>query len=686
MAGPDAGHPAMHTRLWVLPFLRPVPGEVSSLTARAHNQRIFVQEVLALSRLRRSRILTILPATLTLLALAPAAFAQPQGRWAPFGPGGGTAWGLAADPRRPGVVYAAAGDLYRSTDGGETWAALSGPSLKAVALDPANPAAVYAGGSVLARSLDGGRTWHTTLASGVDVRSLAVVPGHPSTVLATSDARLLRSADGGRTWSARFVDGVAGRVVADPDAPGTAYYTDEGGLHKSTDAGKSWSFSGPAANGRLTPHGLLAVTHGALYVDTGGGIFRSADGARSWRQTGNAPTDASLDEAFLVDPSAPDTLYLAGFGGIFRSEDQGATWTMLAEGLPQLPFQTALAFYALAADPSRPGLLYAGSYQHGVARSEDGGDHWSLGVEPGLEEGPVALLKVHPLRPDTLYVGLATRGDRAFRSTDGGSTWEELAPQVTRDGLLDLGFDPGDPDTLYLANEKGLWKSRDGGGTWSQLDASSFSKVAVPVPGTLLAGRGCGLSRSTDDGKSWTQVLPCFIGEEDLLVSALSLWIDPQDPRSLYALMDASDGSSGHDRFLAGSTDGGATWKTLKNRLSNVVVAPGDFRVLYGVDLARFALLRSTDAGESWQTVHAPLPYPYVFSALAVSAADPETLYASGTPKQGFLRSRNGGRTLTPLGGPIDVTKRPSGGLFTDLGHPGVVWNATGGLFWGRFE
>src|SRR5262249_11838986 len=154
-------------------------------------------------------------------------------------------------------------------------------------------------------------------------------------------------------------------------------------------------------------------------------------------------------------------------------------------------------------------------------------------------------------------------------------------------------------------------KSRDGGGTWSRLDASSFSKVAAPVPGTLLAGRGCGLSRSTDDGKSWTQVLPCFIGERQLQVSAVSLWIDPQDPRSLYAFMDASDGSGGRDPFLARSTDGGATWKTIRDEVGEATVAPGDFRILYAVDLRDRTLQRSADSGESWQKVHEALPYPY---------------------------------------------------------------------------
>ncbi len=606
-------------------------------------------------------------------------------------PGGGTATGLAVDPRDSSVVYAATGNLYRSADGGETWTSLFGPGFGVVAVDPANPSVIYAGGSQLARSTDGGRSWKITRSGSLQVTSLAVLPGSPSTVLAASGYQLFRSTNGGRTWTARFGSGVVTAVVADPDSPRTAYYTDDLGLHESTDAGKSWSASGPPADGHLVPHSLLAATHGALYLDAGGRAIyrsvRSVDGARSWQRTGSPPAEASLDRAFLVDPASPETLYLAGLGGIYRSEDQGATWTMLAGGLPRLPFGTALAVYSLAADPARPGFLYAGTYQRGVARSTDGGQSWGVGVETGLDDGPVALFKLHPGRPDTSYVGLATRGDRAFRSTDGGRTWEPFASQIAGDGLLDLGFDPADPGTLYAANEQGLWKSGDGGEAWKRLDASSFSKLAVPAPGTLLAGRGCGLSRSADDGRTWTLVIPCFTGD-DLTTFTSGLWVDPEEPGTSYALMDASDGASGRDRFLARSADGGATWTIVRHKLLSATVAPGDFRTLYAVDGTGFSLLRSTNAGESWRTVHAPLRYPYVFGALAVSADDPETLYVAGNPQQGLLRSRNGGVTLTPLGTPFDAAKRSPGALFTDRGHPGALWTATanGGLFWGRFE
>jgi photosystem II stability/assembly factor-like uncharacterized protein len=632
---------------------------------------------------------TQLPVVLLIsLALASAAFAQaPRNRWAPFGPGGGTAGGLAVDPRNPSVIYAAAGTVYRSADRGETWTSLVGPAFTALALDPANPSAVYAGGRQIARSLDRGRTWQITYSPAVEVSALAVVPGNPSTVLAASGLQLLRSADGGRTWSARFANSSITSLTADPTSR-TAYYTDQLGLFKSTDAGKTWSFSGPSANGQPLPFGRIALSRGVIYVNTFSGIFRSTDGARSWRRTGEAPSGESLDKAFLVDPSSPAKLYLAGFSGTFGSADSGATWERLAGGLPRLPFGSPLSVFSLAADPSRPGFLYAGTYEHGVAKSENGGEGWHIGVEPGLSRGPVALFKIHPDRPDTIYVALATQGDRAFRSTDGGRTWQGFARRISRDGLFDLEFDPADPDILYAAHDKGLWKSRDGGETWERLDPSAFRRIAVSTPGTLLAGQNCGLSRSTDDGRTWKQVIPCDLpGNDDVGVSTAELWVDPGNPRNLYALMVASNGGSSFGYFLVRSGDGGATWKTLKGSPSLAAVSPSDFRTLYIVDNRNGQILRSQDSGESWQVVHARSPYPDFYGALAVDATDPNTIYIA-TFQQGVLRSQDGGATLKPIGGLFEGSQRAVTLLVTDRNQPGILYAAlfNGGLFFGRFE
>jgi photosystem II stability/assembly factor-like uncharacterized protein len=555
--------------------------------------------------MRRARIPV---AFVVFLALASAALAQaPRNRWAPFGPGGGTPEGLAVDPRNPAVVYAAAGTVYRSADRGETWTSLVGPTFTAVAVDPANPKAIYAGGRQIARSLDAGRTWQTTYAFAVDVSGLAVVPGKPSTILAATDFRLLRSADGGRTWSARFVNTSVGSVAADPVSR-TAYYTDELGLFKSTDAGKTWSFSGPSANGQPVAFGRIALGRGVIYVNSFSGIFRSDDGARTWRRTGAAPADESLDKAFLVDPSSPAKLYLAGSSGIFGSANAGATWERLDGGLPQLPLNESLAFFSLAADPSRPGVLYAGTYEHGVAKSQDGGESWDIGVEPGLSSGHVALFKIHPSRPDTIYIGLATRGDRAFRSTDGGRTWK--------------------------------------------------------------------------------MVFPCFFpSNDDLTIFTVDLQVDPENPRSLYALLAASNGASGNDRLLVKSTDGGATWKTLSVAPSAFAVAPSDFRTLYAIDFRTGQILRSGDGGANWQVVHRRIPYPDAYAALAVDTTDPDTLYV-GTFQQGVLRSRNGGVTLKPIGAFFDPPRRSVAFLITDRNQPGILYAGpfNGGLFVGHFE
>jgi photosystem II stability/assembly factor-like uncharacterized protein len=633
--------------------------------------------------------------------LASAALAQAVTRpWTPFGPGGGSVYSLAVDPLDSAVVYAIAGTpfggsgtLYKSTDAGVTWKTLpAGSDLEAVALDPDHPGTVYAGGFSLRRSTNGGRTWSdvSPRSEPAVIRGLAVALG--GVVFAGAGPRLLRSADGGRNWaivSRDVVDVTA--ILVDPTDPRRAWHLSQNALYQSEDGGLHWT---PAvlpfvslANAGLA---LAPSAPRRLYLvpsfDTH--VYRSDDGAGTWRVVGEVPA-GNGKVTLLVDPRSADRVYAASSAGIFTSADGGNTWRQITAGLPR-PLDQPLPVVALAASPSRPDTLYAGTEEWGVARSADAGAHWRLGLQTGLNAATVALLRFHPLRPDTVYLGLGYDGTRSFRSTDGGRTWQGFARAITQKGWRDLAFDPDDPDLLYAVNGVATWKSADGGETWARISDEVPIRLAALGGQTLLASR-CGLRRSTDGGRTWKQVLPC----NDVAGyprTPLSLWVDPRDTRNVYVHFAVSGGTHYFNFEVFRSRDGGVTWT--KPRALGFpelfAVAPGDFRVLYAVDESAqgLRLLRSVDGGDSWKVVNRNLPsnVSYFFgSSMAVDAADSYTLYIAANP---LLISRDGGASFKPAGTPFEAGKLGAIRLWTDLTHPGLVYAAAGvgGLFEGRFE
>jgi photosystem II stability/assembly factor-like uncharacterized protein len=653
---------------------------------------------------RRSRFFRVLLPGIAVLALGGSAHAASP--WAPFGPGGGSVTSLAVDPGNPSLVYATAGPeifgfgtLYRSTDRGQTWEPLAGPGLAHVALDPRRSSTVCAGGRRLLCSTDGGQTWRDVSppANGtLELTALALLPG--GVILAGAEdsggPRVLRSADGGGTWSTVFQDPDQVRsIVVDPAAPSRVYHVSAATVYTSTDGGLSWTGMSRPAGGPIPDVGALAVAPSSpatlyvtLFVDPR--IFRSDDHGATWRQVGALPRDTGDSHAIVVDPRSPDRVYAASWGGIFASTDGGATWLGAGTGLPR-PLHMPLQILALAQAPSQPDNLYAGTSGWGVAWSGSAGAHWRIGVEPGLNGGAIEILKFHPLRPDTVYIGVGQDdyGARSFRSTDGGQTWQPFARAISQDGLLDLAFDPTDPRTLYAATPAGLWKSRNDGETWSLLAAGGRAlELAVLGPGNLLAA-GCGASRSTNGGRTWTPVIACSEGDAPFL-RARSLWTGAQSPGPFYATFVLTSETGPGPTEAYRSWDGGAHWKRLAfpGDLDRFAVSPGDPKVLYAFD-SNQTLYRSADAGESWQLVHEALPFDTrLAGGLAVDATDASKIYV-GT-LQGVLISRDGGRTLAPAAPPFEVEKKAVSRLWTVRTRPGRVYAAgsEGGLFEGRFE
>ena len=630
-----------------------------------------------------------------LLALALAAPARAAvNPWTPFGPGGGSVLSLAVDPRDPAEVYAIGtgvldnlnDSLFKSTDGGATWKALV--AAEVVALDPEHPSTIYAGGYNLLRSTDGGRTWadiSPRLADGTPaITAVAVVPG--GVLLAADISQLLRSVDGGRTWAiVAEGQGFIRSILVDPADPGRVYFLSDGALSKSDDKGAHWSPAGQPGGADADFYGagfaLAPSAPKTLYVLLNRQLFRSDDGAATWRRVGKAPPTSG--SGLLVAPRSPDKIYAAGDEGVSISADGGRSWQTVVAGLPRGPNDRPLPVLSLALAPSRPETLFAGTTGWGVARSDSSGARWQTGPEMGLDAADVLNLQFHPLRPGTLY--LFQDDGRSFRSADNGRTWQPFARAHARNGLSGLAFDPTDPDLLYGNDQAGIWKSTDGGETWTWLSPPK-GRLAALGHRTLIA-LGCGLQQSTDEGRTWREKIPCDTPDGDGGYRVpIAVWADPRVPRTAYVQF-LVNGDTHPFRYEAfGTQDGGATWRVLALSFPSLfAVAPSAPRILYAVDGG--LLLRSVDRGGSWKVVNRDLPSNLsgrFDGGMAVDPADPDTLYIAADP---LLISHDGGATFKSVDAPLEAGKTADR-FWTDRAYPGVLYGSAfeGGLFVGHFE
>jgi photosystem II stability/assembly factor-like uncharacterized protein len=296
------------------------------------------------------------------------------------GPFGGVVVQLLPHPEVPGTLYLAAfgSGVYRSEDSGRTWIqssqGLDDPTVLALAMDPAAPRVLYAGtdsGAFISR--DGARTWARLGRNlrGRNVRSLLVVPERPTRLYAATDQGILVSWDEGQSWTPR-IGGLASRDIRvlrlDPANPGRLYAAGFGGVYRSEDGGRHWH----ARNDGLGDRRVRALAldprrPDVLYVGTAGsGVYMSSDRGGRWEPRNQGLRNLTI-LSLLVAPDGQ--LFVGTVGGVFRWGPQDAGWQLLGEGL------LTLTVTFVAADPHRPGTLYAGTGGL-VFVSEDHGQQW----------------------------------------------------------------------------------------------------------------------------------------------------------------------------------------------------------------------------------------------------------------------------------------------------------------------
>ena len=322
---------------------------------------------------------------------------------------------LVSDLRVPATIYAGVspafdvlksqprfpGGLSRSDDAGATWVfspIADGFDPQYLAIDSGSPSIIYAGGNGffttngLYRSVDGGRTWAamTSLPGPAfggkpEVTSIAAVPGRPGSLYATtgpfpgsSNGGLFRSLDSGDTWQ-RLYNGSVGPVAVDPIAPATVFLALNSGtfgILKSTDGGATFQPTvgspasvtalqiDPASSARVyatdidrfldAPRDYGDPSLGNLF-----GVFRSVDSGLRWLK---GPQPETLSGPLLADSSIPGVLFAGGYGQVSRTTDGASTWSSLASGLD------GRRVTSLAIDPTTPQTLYAGTSSGGVFR------------------------------------------------------------------------------------------------------------------------------------------------------------------------------------------------------------------------------------------------------------------------------------------------------------------------------
>lgn len=511
------------------------------------------------------------------------------------------------------------GRIYRTTDGGESWTAIwSGDSLaRYLIVDPETPGTLYAstgifdreaansdcglgvsgaGGVGVLKSTDGGATWAPANAGLTDlyVGALRMHPTNPRVLFAATGnnacsgqyegavvSGLFRTTDGAATWQKVIPGDIVTTVAFAPSNPQIVYAGSARAFWRSADGGATWVRRSKASGEEWGPAGIRAGVPIDATVDPddpdllyannyGGGVFRSVDGAVSWEEWSRGYSGAEVHALAVADGTPPPVLAV-GRSGPYRTENHGLDWVGIGTGEANFP-----EWNTIAAQPGHPAvILVADEHQGVILRSTDGGGsflevlrHPEANAAVEATRMGFKALAFAPSDPSIVYAGLAKHrgtidtsapaGDVLWRSGDGGASFQVRSTALNGLNVYRLLVDAADASAVWAATSGGLFRSTDGGVTWSRnaaLGARVIAAVAIDpaLPAHLVVSeKNVGIWRSDDGGVSWPGG-PLNTGfASSMNPSVLSLLFDPSGSGTIYA----GDFYSG----VYASRDGGSTW------------------------------------------------------------------------------------------------------------------------------
>lgn len=578
---------------------------------------------------------------------------------------------LAVDPRDRDVVYlgAAAGGVWKTTDGGQHWLPLTddqpSSAVGSIALDPTHPDIVYVGTGEANYGAD------EYFGSGI-----------------------LKSEDGGATWQQirgpfaelhdpRFGTSAIGSIAVDPSNPGIvlagAYFVTEdqsfSGVYRSEDAGLTWTVLPVLAGGVPTdiyfsPTGELVYTAlGFGFGSPSNGVYRSFDHGLSWTSINGIPPD-NIPSGMAVgriglavdgtDPRAETLLAAvpggsrgAGLLGLFKSTDAGEHWGRL-----NLPAGcTGACWYdnVLRVHPVDSNVLVYGGILFWV--SVDGGLSWLFSLANTHVDWHAFAFSNEPT--PKLYLG----NDGGVWSND-DIIHSPVGPHVNLNDTLSLtqhypgmSIDPTNAGVSFAGTQDNALLKYTGNLLWDALTCGDGGETAIDfqTPTTVYAScQFIAIRKSTNGGATFTPAIS-GIDLTDRVQFIAPLVMDPSDPRRLY-----------FGTFRVYRTDNGAQdWVPISpeltaGTLTTLAVAPSDPNTIYAGTVGGVAVSRNAlDPDISWKRYGDGLPSARAVNQIAISSTDPDLAYTVVGGFSGFLgdslghvfKTVDGGRTWSDISG-----------------------------------